>query len=133
MSPKMQALKEDFIKNVTNYMKLGGAEDEADPDYDPGFDAGYTQAEIDRSAKIIDTYLASLANAANVSAARKEDSIMAAVKAAVLDFNKLNAECEQPIIETDQREMLCELIISAALEAGLEPEEYDITEQWREW
>jgi hypothetical protein len=114
-------------------MKLGGAEDEADPDYDPGFDAGYTQAEIDRSAKIIDTYLASLANAANVSAARKEDSIMAAVKAAVLDFNKLNAECEQPIIETDQREMLCELIISAALEAGLEPEEYDITEQWREW
>ncbi len=132
-SEKIRVLKEEFIKNITDYMKFGGAENEEDPDYDPSFDAGYTEAEIDRSAKIIDTYLASLAAIPpELKNPRREDAILVAAKTAVLAFNKLNDECEQPIIETDQREMLCELLLSAAHEAGLEGDE-DITEEWREW
>jgi hypothetical protein len=37
------------------------------------------------------------------------------------------------LIETDQREQLCELIIAAAQRAGLVSDVYDITEEWREW
>ena len=36
-------------------------------------------------------------------------------------------------IETDQREQLCALIITAANRAGLVSGVYDITEEWREW
>jgi len=47
--------------------------------------------------------------------------------------NKLNGECDYSLIETDQREDLCELITSAADHAGLESSVYDIIEEWRDW
>jgi hypothetical protein len=132
-SEKIRALKEEFIKNITDYMKFGGAENEEDPDYDPSFDAGYNQSEIDHAGVIIETYLNALAAIPpELKNPRREDAILVAAKTAVLAFNKLNEDCEQPIIETDQREMLCELLLSAAHEVGLEGDE-DITEEWREW
>ncbi len=60
------------------------------------------------------------------------DQILAAAKQAVLNLNALNKECGGRLIETDQREDLCELILVAAKLAGLESDE-DITEEWREW
>ena len=58
---------------------------------------------------------------------------MKAVKTAVVKLNKLNDRCDGSLIETDQREQLCELIITAARGAGLSSDKYDITEEWREW
>jgi hypothetical protein len=58
---------------------------------------------------------------------------MKAVKTAVVKLNRLNEQCYGCLIETDQREQLCELIISAAKRAGLVSTVYDITEEWRDW
>jgi hypothetical protein len=45
----------------------------------------------------------------------------------------LNEQCDGSMIETDQREQLCELLITAASNAGLVSTQYDITEKWRDW
>ena len=57
---------------------------------------------------------------------------MKAVNAAVVKLNTLNDRCDGVLIETDQHEQLCALIIAAAQRAGLVSEEYDITAEWRE-
>jgi hypothetical protein len=54
------------------------------------------------------------------------------VKRVVLKLNKLNASCDGALIETDQREDLCELIQTAAKSAGLNSDQ-DATVSWREW
>jgi hypothetical protein len=147
--PELLALKQELIDTMTDYMKFGGAEDEDDPDFDPDFDAGYTQADIDRCAEILDTLLEALTTASEAYASSpahddedeadgeetelRDESIMQAVKEAVLDLNALNEACEGGLIETDQREQLCDLIITAATQAGLDTDGQDITEEWREW
>jgi hypothetical protein len=130
MYEAIKNLQREFIADISNYMKLGGAEDESDPNYDPEFDAGYTQEHIDRSNEILDAFVSKLEQ---VSDSNRNTEIMEAVKTAVLELNALNEECDGSMIETDQREQLCEIIISAAKEAGLVTSEYDITEEWREW
>ncbi len=42
---------------MVSYMRYGAAEIENHPDYDPTFDAGYSQEHVDRCSKIVDTYL----------------------------------------------------------------------------
>ncbi|EOD77908.1 hypothetical protein D515_03385 [Grimontia indica] len=54
------------------------------------------------------------------------------VKALVLALNDLNKQCGECLIETDQREGICELIFYVVAQAGHSVEE-DITENWREW
>lgn len=129
MTPELLALKQHTTDRMVSYMKFGAADDEKDPDYDPTFDAGYTQKHIDGCSKIIDDYFAALKV---IPALKSEECIAKAVKSAVLKLNHLNEECDGNLIETDQREELCELILSAAKQVGLESNE-DLTEEWREW
>jgi hypothetical protein len=125
----VRELETRLIDGMIHYMRYGGAEDADDPSYDPEFDPGYTQEHVTRCAEIVDTYLSSLAE---VPARSKNPGIIDAVKKAVLDLNALNDTCGGGLIETDQREQLCALIIAAAKRAGLETDG-DITEEWREW
>jgi hypothetical protein len=128
MTPKLNKLKQTMLHGMTDYMKFGGAEDENDPEYDPDFDAGYSQKHIDQCSKIIEEFFSSLAAVSEVD--RK--SIMKAIKSTVVKLNKLNEKCDGCLIETDQREYLCELINSAVKQAGLKSDD-DLTEEWREW
>lgn len=130
MNQEILELKQKIIDGMVSYMKNGGADGENDPEYDIEFDAGYTQKHVDRCSVIIDEFLASLEKTPE---AQKNKYIMAAVKKTVLRLNKLNKGCDGSLIETDQREDLCKLIISAASHAGLGSSEDDITEEWREW
>jgi hypothetical protein len=130
MTPELLELKKEIIDGMYSFMKYGGADDENDPEYDPEYDAGYTQKHIDQCSKIIDEFFSALANIPNL---KKNESILKSVKAAVVKLNKLNDKCDSSIIETDQREQLCELIITAANHAGLESNVDDVTEEWREW
>jgi hypothetical protein len=57
---------------------------------------------------------------------------MAATERAVPALNELNDRCDGCLIETDQREQLCDILIAAAKNAGLDSDE-DITQAWREW
>jgi hypothetical protein len=114
------ALKNNLIEGMVSYM-------EAD---DEGFDAGYTKEDIDKCEAILNHYFTTVLSSSSHGDTKK---IMATVEATVISLNVLNENCNYCIIETDQREGICELIINTAAQAGLETEEYDITEQWREW
>ncbi|XLZ72847.1 DUF5713 family protein [Massilia sp. SR12] len=92
-----------------------------------GMDEPYYPLEkVDECGRIIDDFLAA------ITRAQGETAILAEVKKTVLALNALNDECDGALIETDQREELCELIQGAATAAGLHADG-DITEAWREW
>lgn len=130
MRTEILEMKKKIIENMTKYMNFGCAEDENDSSFDPDFEAGYEQDHVDQCAKIIDDLFVNLTNAAN---SKKVGIILKAVKEAVLKLNELNENCDYSLIETDQREDLCELINAAAIDAGLDSDDNDITEEWREW
>jgi len=130
MNQEILEVKQALIDGMIEYMKYGGAVDENDPEYDPEFDAGYTQKHVDRCSEIIDEFLASLEKTPE---AQKNEYIMDTVKKTILRLNELNEECDGGLIETDQREDLAKLINLAARHAGLESSAYDITYEWREW
>jgi hypothetical protein len=130
MNQEILEVKRNLVDGMIGYMKYGGAVDENDPEYDPGFDAGYTQEHVDRSSEIIDDFLASLEK---IPETQKNKYIIEAVKKTILRLNELNEECDGGLIETDQREDLAKLINLAARHAGLESSANDITYEWREW
>jgi hypothetical protein len=120
-SKHILTIKQKLIAGMVDYMEHVAAD---------GNDPGYSKADIEQCAQIIDRFLASLTT---VPQDNKNDFILATVKATVLELNQLNDDCDGGIIETDQREILCSLIILAANNAGLASNEDDITFQWREW
>lgn len=109
----MNALKDSILDGMRGFV--------ADMD-----EPYYPLEKVDECGRIIDDFLAAM------SAARGEAAILTQVEKTVLALNTLNDECDGSLIETDQREELCELIQGAANAAGLEASE-DITEPWREW
>jgi len=123
-------VKRDLIDGMIGYMKYGGAVDENDPEYDPEFDAGYTQKHVDRCSEIIDDFLASLEK---IPEEQKNEYIMDAVKKTVLSLNELNEECDGGLIQTLERDHLGQMINLAARRADLESSVYDITFEWRDW
>lgn len=130
MSQELVAMKQGIIDHMIKYMKFGAATGENDPNYDPNFDAGYTQANIDQCEKKLDVFLLDLVHVAGPT---RQEQILTAVKTVVLGLNQVNENCNRPLIETLEREHLCEFIIIAAQQTGLESDEDDITEEWREW
>jgi hypothetical protein len=53
MNQEILEVKQNLIDGVNEYMKYGGAVDDNDPEYDPEFDAGYTQKHIDRLSEFM--------------------------------------------------------------------------------
>ena len=115
----LQALKNDTLAGMREYL--------ADM-LDGGGEAGYSGSDIGECGRILDEYLAKLAGAEHGDDATVRD----AAQEAVIALNLLNARCNGHLVETDQREQLCELIQRAAAEVGVGAGE-DITEPWREW
>jgi hypothetical protein len=100
-----------------------------DLDGDSGFEAGYSQAEVDECARIVDDLLASLHEVRGA-----EDGVLKVVRATVDRLNELNERCDCALIDATQRDELCDLINAAARDAGLKSSPHeDITETWREW
>lgn len=109
----MIALKNSILDGMRSYV--------ADMD-----EPYYPLAKVDECGRIIDEFLAAMA------VAQGESAILAEVKEVVLALNKLNEECGGSLIETSQREDLCDLIERAANQSGLATDD-DITEEWRHW
>lgn len=117
----IRKLRKELLDGMFSYMKASD-----DPGY--GYACGYGLKHIDRCAAIIDAYLARLSSKRQPT----PEEGLAIVKQTVTKLNKLNNNCGGALIETDQREILCQLIQLALLGAGLRANG-DITEQWREW
>lgn len=83
----------------------------------------FTSNRIDRSDKILDTYLF------NLSKAKETSEIWKAIEVAVKAFDKLNMD-DDGFIDVEEREDLAGFIKYAAETYGLKYEG-DVTEEWR--
>jgi len=119
----LSEIRERLLDGMVSYMTQDG-EDNPSPEWD----CGYTMRDVDRCAAIVDEYLRDV----HAGAALDQTEITKAVKRVVIALNELNSDCDGALIETDQREDLCHLILMAAKSGGLLLTE-DITYQWREW
>lgn len=115
----LQTLKTDFLESLREY--LAGM-------LDGGGEAGYSGADVGECGRILDAYLVTVADAPPGD----EQAVMDAVQFTVMSLNSLNARCNGHLIETDQREHLCDLINRAATAAGVGSGQ-DLTRQWRDW
>lgn len=116
----------DLIRIKTHL--LGSMRDYMQSCENDGDEAPYSAADIERCAAILDAFVAHVGGAAG-----NAERIMAAVQETVLSLNDLSEDAES-LIETDQREDLCEFIELAARAGGLNVGAgEDITEEWRDW
>lgn len=90
---------------------------------------GYTDADIKKCDGILSAFTDNLQK---LGASAAEPAILKCVQQAVLELNALNESVGGGLIETDQREELCEYILFAAKQSGLK-QDGDLTEEWREW
>lgn len=120
--------KEDIIGEIICYMKYGTTCSEEGGDPETEFDAGYDQADVDRCEAILDAFISTMQTHWHATA----EVLLADVKATVEALNRLNDECDCSILETDQRESICQLIADGLRFAGMEPQG-DVTEPWRQW
>ncbi len=93
----------------------------------------YTQENCESIELIFDELIADLKTLA--ADATAEDKVLL-FKYAVMNTNTLNYRIDD-LIETGEREDLCELFDHITIAAGLEPEEFadgeGIADEWREW
>lgn len=116
---QLNELKDSVLRGMREYME-DVVTDGEDPDY--------SESDIEKCDSILTDFLEKIRSADHVNA----EFVMGSVKEAVLALNLLNESCEHSLIETDQREQICDLIIQAAVGVGVGTGE-DITEEWRDW
>lgn len=90
-------------------------------------EVAYGDAEVDRCGEILDELHAAIPTASD------REEALESVRQAIVDLNELNTEADDALIETDQREMICEFIIKLCSSHGFCEADEDITEEWREW
>lgn len=94
--------------------------------YEDGEDY-YTTNDIEKCVLILDEFIKKM----NESNSKNQG--IDCVKNTILKLNDLNDKCEGALIETDQRESICEIIILTSHEKGYNSKDEDITEEWRNW
>lgn len=107
------------------------------PDPDDDEDTGmiqYTQKNCDAAKNIFEKLITNL-NIIGESSA--ENAKLKFFKSSITSLNKLNEKGDGDLIETGEREDLCELIDKITLAAGLNPKNYadgeGIADLWRDW
>lgn len=117
----LHELTKNLLDGMTSYMNLGIE--------DGSFEA-YSQEDIDACGEIINSFLQAV-----LKEGIQDSEVLSHVEIAVKKLNQLNKRCDYQLIETDQREDICKIIIEAARQVGytFPPNDDDITYEWREW
>lgn len=89
----------------------------------------YTSNDVCDCGVMLDLFIKDVAHSAHMS---DFDWVKLKVRELVLSLNAFNEKHNHTIIETDQREGICELIDQVIENAGHTVSD-DITEEWREW
>ena len=110
-------LADHVISPLIEYMEIGSK------------DCEFRKTDVRKCEKILTKYLDTLA----VLSPPSDKEIMKCVRMTVLALNKLNEKTDYAMLETEERDNICELIQTSAIECGLQDPTDDITEQWREW
>ncbi|UOD28443.1 hypothetical protein INH39_23750 [Massilia violaceinigra] len=119
-NPDIASIRADLLDEMTAYMERCAE--------DAGEEPPYGKAEIDECASILDAYAAAIDKLPKPA---EREAIMKEVERVVVALNEFD-ERGGGIIETEEREKLCDIIYLVAKDAGLEADE-DITEEWRDW
>lgn len=112
----LEKLKTDVTDPMLEYMTEAEIDD-------------YTAEDVARCGELLTEYLTALAELDEPD----DEAIMAQVEKVVLALNELNEELDYALIETVERESICELLQTAAVDCGLQDAPDDVTEAWREW
>ena len=122
--------KERILAIVVDPMRKMIHEYHADfDDGDAEDDDFYNDDDVENVKSVLDSYVDALAELEQPA----DGQIMEQVKAVVLALNEMNEARDYALIETDEREWLCEAIQTIAVDRGLQNVSGDITEEWREW
>ena len=90
-------------------------------------EGGYTKKDVYKCITLLNAFLSDLSQSGN------KDEGMTIVKDVVLKINELNENCGEELIETEEREQIAKIIITAGYLKGYNTRDEDITEEWREW
>jgi len=94
----------------------------------------YTPENCDAAKNIFDRLISQLAELGEAVPKSEKEKLF---ESAVLALNELNEATGGGLIETGEREELCELLDTISMAAGLNPEDYadgeGIADEWREW
>jgi hypothetical protein len=100
----------------------------------------FPDAFLDRTETLLKEFVASVDQCS--SSASDFPKVMRSVETLVVALNKVNEDFDHGVIETDEREELCEFIDEVIVARGIDIEAlaaaqncdpYEITDQWREW
>lgn len=101
------------------------------------FDRGlvqYTEENCDKAKDIFDELISNLITSGENA---PEEQKVTYFEEAVLALNDLNDEQDGALIETGEREELCELIDQITVASGLDPDNFGdgggIADEWRDW
>ena len=117
MNNKIEATKKDILYWMFEYIK--------DDDNPP-----YTESDVHNCDNILKKFISAVDDSFQSS---DFEWVKVQVKEFVLTLNAFNEKHDYSIIETDQREGICELIDEVIKFAGHNIINEDITEEWREW
>lgn len=112
-------VKTELLEGMVQYME----EMIDDGDY-----PGYDQEDVDTLAGLLDQYQVQV----GALATGQTEAVMAQIQQLVEQIDSLN-ESNDGMIETEQRELLCEFILAVAADRGVGDGSDDLTEEWREW
>ena len=87
----------------------------------------YSKSDVDKCSEILESYIN------DISESKSKEEAMNIVKSTVLKLNVLNNNAKSELIETEERERIADIIISATHAKGYNSMDEDVTENWREW
>lgn len=124
MNQGITKANEDILYWMLDYI------DEGEDDYDErGEEPPYKKADVDEFESIIDNFITTVASSREKS---NFQWVKNEVKDLVITLNSFNCRYNQQMIETGQREGICDLIDLVIKEAGHSVKQ-DITLEWRDW
>ncbi|MBU2883922.1 hypothetical protein KO525_12075 [Psychrosphaera sp. B3R10] len=109
---------ESLLRNI-QYGLMDYIEGDDDPDYNV--------EDVDACIKLLIDF-----HHLVQSKGRNLDEALVLVRDLVLALNDLNLKCDECLIETDQREQICEFIFRVLDDANI-LFDGDVTEEWRAW
>lgn len=87
----------------------------------------YNKSDIENCMNIMNNFLE------KIEIIKNKENALSLVEETIKKLNKLNEKCEYELIETEQREDICEIIILATNLKWLNPESEDLTEEFRDF
>ena len=117
ISKEVLELKKELLEDMLDYIA-----DDLDEEY-------YSKKDVKTCDKLIQKFIKDLEQLSSASM----ETVQPVVKDFVLSLNNLNDKCAYNLIETDQREMLCELVFLSVKDTIGDFGDIDLTEEWRDW